>query len=42
LEALLKGVMPYLVATLGTDSGARFTLDSAENKISKTPEAVKK
>lgn len=42
LEALLKGVMPYLVATLGTDSGARFTLDSAENKVSKTSEVVKK
>lgn len=31
LEALLKGTMPYLVAALGTDGGARFTLDSAEN-----------
>ncbi len=42
LAALLKGVMPYLVATLGTDSGARFTLDSAENTSLKPRVAAEK
>ncbi len=35
LEALLKGTMPYLVAALGTDAGARFTLEGAENPVTK-------
>lgn len=38
LEALLRGCLPYLVAALGTDSGARFVLESAENPVSKTRE----
>ncbi len=36
LEALLKGTMPYLVAALGTDAGARFTLESVENPVVKS------
>jgi 23S rRNA (adenine2030-N6)-methyltransferase len=30
LETTLREIMPYLVAVLGTDSGARFTLESGE------------
>ncbi|WP_395824632.1 23S rRNA (adenine(2030)-N(6))-methyltransferase RlmJ [Collimonas sp.] len=32
LEPMLKELMPYLVKTLGTDSGAGFTLESGQTK----------
>ena len=33
LQSMLEKLMPYLVATLGTDAGAGFTLESGETKI---------
>ncbi|HSY26634.1 MAG TPA: 23S rRNA (adenine(2030)-N(6))-methyltransferase RlmJ, partial [Burkholderiaceae bacterium] len=30
LEPMLRDLMPYLVSTLGTDSGAGFTLESGQ------------
>ncbi len=33
LEAMLKEVMPYLVRQLGTDSGAKFTLEAGQGPV---------
>ncbi len=33
LEPMLRQLMPYLVSALGTDSGARFTLETGETKV---------
>lgn len=34
LEPMLREMMPYLVATLGTDAGAHFTLESGQPTVS--------
>jgi len=36
LEPMLRDLMPYLVSTLGSDSGAGFTLESGQTVAAHT------